>query len=443
MAKYVIEGGVPLRGRVKLLGAKNVGFKLLIASLLADSPSTIDNVARTKDVEAVKEIIKELGGKAEWIGDHQINVNPRGLNNTNVAGCYGEKTRAPTLCVGPPGGDQIGQRPIERHVQGFASLGLKIQGGDEGLEISGSLHGGKYRFEKNSHTGTESLILAAVRAKGKTVIENAAAEPEVDDLITFLNQMGAKIKRVSPRTIEIEGVQRLAGTTSRVMPDRNEAVTFACTALVTSGDIEIEEAKREHLGAFEGVLKRAGATFEFSSDGLHVWRKAGADLKATDITTAPHPGFMTDWQPLWAVVGACSAGTSIIHETVFESRFKYVESLQKMGAKIEFFNPKVDNPQEFYNRKITSRDCFSRARYNFNWTDEMVRMPHAIKIYGPTQLRGQNLQVPDIRAGATLVLAALSAKGKSTLEGVEHIERGYENLEGRLGSLGAKIKRAV
>jgi len=196
--------------------------------------------------------------------------------------------------------------------------------------------------------------------------------------------------------------------------------------LVTSGDIEIEGAKREHLVAFEEALNQTGASFEFSDQGLRVWREPGSKLKPTKITTTPYPGFMTDWQPLWAVVGTTAYGVSTIHETVFESRFKYVESLQRMGARVEFFNPKVDNPQEFY---------------NFNWTDEMEKTPHAIKIHGPTQLRGQNLQVSDIRAGATLVLATLSAKGESHLDGVEHIERGYENLEGRLQSLGAKIKK--
>jgi UDP-N-acetylglucosamine 1-carboxyvinyltransferase len=440
MAKYVVEGGVPLRGRVKLLGAKNVGFKLLIASLLADSPSTIDNVARIRDVEAVCEIIKGLGGKAEFVSDHKVTVDPRGLNNPNVPVCQGEKTRAPTLCVGPlvarfgrafvaaPGGDAIGQRPINRHMKGFESLGLVAEEKEGGLELRGKPRGGVYKFEKNSHTGTESLILAAVRAKGKTVIENAAAEPEVDDLIAFLNKMGAKIHRNNPRTIGIEGVEKLNGTNYQVMSDRNEAVTFACAALVTSGDIEIEGARKEHLKSFEEALQKAEATFEFSNNSLHVWRKAGTSLKATEIATAPHPGFMTDWQPLWAVVDTSASEVSTIHETVFESRFKYVESLQKMGAKIEFFDPKVKDPDSFY---------------NFNWDRKSAAENHAIKITGPTNLQGKDLVVSDIRAGATLVLAALSAKGESSLEGIEHIERGYENLEGRLQSLGAKIRKVV
>lgn len=438
MARFVIRGGVPLKGQIKLLGAKNVGFKLLIAALAADSPSVIDNVARIKDVETVKEIVEDLGGKVEFIANHKIKVDPRGLKSSSVPGCYGEKTRAPTLCVGPlvarfgkafvslPGGDQIGQRPVDRHIEGLTSLGLVVKGRNGGLEFTGNLQGGRYRFEKNSHTGTESLILAAVRAKGKTIIENAASEPEVTDLIGFLNKMGAKIKRVEPKIIEIEGVNKLVGTDYSVMPDRNEAVTFAAAALVTNGDIKIEEARKEHLLAFEKALGESGATFEFSEKALHVWRASGTNLKATNITTAPHPGFMTDWQPLWATVMTQAVGTSIIHETVFESRFAYVSYLRKMGAKIEFFNPTVVDPEKSYN--------FSRG-------ETAAKDPHAIKIFGPCQLRGKRLTVSDIRAGATLVLAALAARGESVLEDIEHIERGYENLEGRLETLGAKIKK--
>ena len=438
MAKYVIEGGVPLRGKVKLLGAKNVGFKLLIASLLADSPSTIDNVAKVRDIEVVKEIIEGLGGRVDWIGSHKVRVDPSGLNNNNVPTCQGEKTRAPTLCVGPlvarfgrafvsvPGGDAIGQRPIDRHIKGFESLGLVAAEKEGGLELSGDPRGCAYKFEKNSHTGTESLILAAVRAKGKTVIENAAAEPEVDDLIAFLNQMGAKIRRIKPRTVEIDGVQKLVGTDFRVMPDRNEAVTFACAALVTWGDIEIEGTRREHLVAFEEALNQTGASFEFFENGLHVWREEGLDLKATNVTTAPAPGFMTDWQPLWSTVMTGAEGESRVHETVFENRFAYVANLQKMGAKIEFFDPKVKDPDSFY---------------NFNWDRKSAAENHAIKITGPANLQGKDLVVSDIRAGATLVLAALAAKGESTLENIEHIERGYEDLGGRLATLGAKIKK--
>jgi len=438
MAKYVIEGGVPLRGKINLFGAKNVGFKLLVAALLADTPSVIDNVSRVRDVEVVKEIIEDLGGKVEFIDDHKIRVDPRGLNNPNIPTCHGEKTRAPTLCVGPlvarfgkafvsiPGGDAIGSRPVDRHVKGFESLGLVAKETEGGWELSGDPRGGTYKFEKNSHTGTESLILAAACAKGKTTIENAAAEPEVDDLIGFLKRMGAKIKRSNSRTIEIEGVQKLVGTDYKVMPDRNEAVTFAAAALVTGGDIEIEGAKREHLIAFEEALTAAGASFEFSEKALHVWREQGSILKATNITTLPHPGFMTDWQPLWATLMTQAVGTSIIHETVFESRFGYVPYLQKMGAKIDFFNPEVKNPESFY---------------NFNWTADSAKKPHAIKIFGPSRLQGKKLAVSDVRAGATLVLAALSANGESVLDNIEHIERGYENLEGRLESLGARIRK--
>jgi UDP-N-acetylglucosamine 1-carboxyvinyltransferase len=436
MAKYVIEGGTPLQGNVSLLGAKNVGFKMLIAALLCDGPSQIDNIPHINDIEVVMQVIGELGGKVSWIGDHKIQIDPAKLDYFKVNSVHGDKTRAPTLFVGPlvskfgkaivplPGGDAIGKRPLERHIAGFKALGLTVTEQSEGLEFSGNLTGGRYRFEKNSHTGTESLILAAVRANGKTTIENAAAEPEVVDLISFLNRCGAAIRRTSPRTIEIEGKKSLSGAQYKIMPDRNEAVTFACAALVTGGNINILEKGRLFLGAFEKAMKQAGTEFELSAEGLHV--RSGRRLKATKITTAPHPGFMTDWQPLWATVMTQASGTSEIHETIFESRFSYLDSLRLMGADVQTFEPEVANPGQFY---------------NFNWGQHSKDSIHAVKITGPTQLLGKNIDIADIRAGATLTLAALAAKGESNLSNIVHIERGYEKLEERLEGLGARIRK--
>jgi UDP-N-acetylglucosamine 1-carboxyvinyltransferase len=284
--------------------------------------------------------------------------------------------------------------------------------------------GTNYRFTKNSHTGTEALIMAAVLASGKTVLENAALEPEIDDLIEMLTTMGARIRRRYHRVIEIEGVPSLHGTIHRVMPDRNEAVSYAVAALATKGDIIVENAKREHLEAFLEKLEETGGGYEIGRYGIRFYYRG--PLRATDVVTEPHPGFMTDWQPLWAVVLTQSVGTSIIHETVFPTRFQYLKDLQTMGAKASLFNPEV----KYFDKT-----------YNFNRHDDHPSFYHAAKITGLTPLKAGNFTVKDLRMGATLVLAAIAAKGTTTLHGTEHIDRGYEDLPGRLNSLGASIVR--
>ena len=266
--------------------------------------------------------------------------------------------------------------------------------------------------------------MAACLANGKTKLENAAAEPEVDELISFLNKMGAKIKRVKPREIEVTGVNSLKGTVYKVMPDRNEAVTFGCMALGTKGEIEIENVKAEDIGAFVKQVRAADGGIKPNDNTLRVFYKN--TLKPTNSRTAPHPGFMTDWQSQWMALMTQAVGESIIHETIFESRFGSVQHLANMGAEIELFSPSVKNPQE---------------TYSFEWNEETAALPHAAKVFGPRLLHGSKLVVSDIRAGATLVFAALMAEGTSEVEGIEHIERGYEDLEGRLEKLGAKIMR--
>jgi UDP-N-acetylglucosamine 1-carboxyvinyltransferase len=436
MAKYVIEGGVPLRGSVKIPGAKNAGFKLMIASLLSDQMSTLSNVPYIRDVVAVKKIIESLGSKVEF-SDDTMQICCK-LSDWKVPEELGVKSRAsfmylPVLLhrfkkgkVYLPVGDRIGARPIDRFLEGLEKMGAEIKVGDGEVEASSpkGLTGCDYRFEKNSHTGTEALLMAACLAKGKTVLENAAAEPEVDELISFLNKMGAKIKRVKPREIEVTGVNSLKGTVYKVMPDRNEAVTFGCIALGTKGEIEIENVKAEDIGAFVKQVRLADGGIKPNDNKLRVFYKN--TLKPTNIQTAPHPGFMTDWQSQWMALMTQAAGESIIHETIFESRFGSVQHLANMGAEIELFSPGVKNPKE---------------TYSFEWSEETAALPHAAKVFGPRLLHGSKLTVSDIRAGATLVFAALMAEGKSEVEGIEHIERGYEDLEGRLEKLGAKIMR--
>ena len=266
--------------------------------------------------------------------------------------------------------------------------------------------------------------MAAVLATGKTVLENAAEEPEVTDLINFLNEMGAKITRTRPRTIEIEGVKELAGATYKVMPDRNEVVSYACAALASKGDIIVENAKAQDLTAFLEKLDEIKAGYEVKEYGIRFYYKE--PLQATNVQTAIHPGFMTDWQPLWAVLMCHAVGKSQIHETVMQSRFQYVEVLRQMGAKIDLITPPIPpDPEQFY---------------NFNWADRKETDVHAIEIIGPTRFIGGEFTAHDLRAGAIILIAAISGVGQTRLYGIEEIKRGYSKIDEKLSLLGAKIQ---
>jgi len=437
MGKFIIEGGYPLRGTVALAGAKNSGFKLVIASLLADSPSEIIGYSRIGDIEITQKIIESLGGKVERT-NHHLKVISKNLSSFTVPYDLGKISRACSFFVPPllfrfgkaffpvPGGDKIGPRPINLHLAGLEALGATVKIRNKLYEVDApqGLRGNKFRFKINTHTGTETLLMAAAFARGRTVLENAAEEPEVDDMIAFLNKMGAKIKRLGSRKIEIRGVQKFRGAQHEVMPDRNEAVTFGVAALATMGDVFVERAKPEHLQAFLEKAKECGGGYQTTTRGIRFWRNN--ELQATQIKALPYPGFMTDWQPLWAVLMTQAKGESEIIETIHNFRFNYVKNLVAMGAKIKPFNPKVKNPEKFY---------------NFLPEHNLKSYYHGIKIKGPTPFKGKRIAIPDIRAGATLTLAALIAQGKSTLTGIEHLDRGYENLDERLRKLGARIKR--
>ncbi len=266
--------------------------------------------------------------------------------------------------------------------------------------------------------------MAAVLAKGITMLKNASQEPEVDELIEFLNKMGAKIKKIAPRTIKITGVKELHGMEHTLMPDRNEAVSFAVAALATKGDVLIQNARADHLTAFLEKVSQAGGGCKEESDGIRFFHQK--PLKAVNIVTRPHPGFMTDWQPLWTTLMTQAEGESQVVETIHNFRFHYVSDLKKMGAQITLYNPKPKNPEKFY---------------NFNLKDDKKKFHHAAKVLGPTPLKPIKTQVSDIRSGATLVLAALIAKGASVLTDVFHIDRGYEHLDLKLKKLCANIRR--
>lgn len=437
MEKYIIIGNNPLKGQIELSGAKNVAMKTLVAALLTDNKVVIRNVPLISSVTGTANIIKPLNVKVKFLPNNTAEINASSIKYHPIPLELGGLYRTATMIIGPllarfgkavvpnPGGCRLGKRPIDRHIEGLKALGAKIKYKNGYFYARcNKLTGARFRFLKNTHTGTETLILAAVLASGKTIIENASFEPEVDDLISFLVSMGAKIKRVKERVIVIEGVKNLRGTNYKIMLDRNEAVTFAIAAYVTRGNIFVKDLDTKTIASFLEMLTKAKAGFEVTKKGIRFYN----DTKYyhTDLKTAPFPGFMTDWQAPWAVFAIQAEGISTVHETVFESRFGYVAELRKMGAQIEFYKPKIKDPKKFY---------------NFNWEDRNPDFHQAIKIYGPKQLHSAIVEVTDLRAGATLVLAALAASGKSIIYGIEHIDRGYEHFEQRLAKLGANIKR--
>ncbi|HYD35513.1 MAG TPA: UDP-N-acetylglucosamine 1-carboxyvinyltransferase [Vitreimonas sp.] len=438
MSTYVIQGGTPLFGSVRVGGAKNASYKLMIAALLAKSPSRLLNFSHISDVALVARLIEMLGGRAHQVGERAYVVDPANLNQWTISREHGEASRASTMFIPAllhrfgraevplPGGDKIGRRPLERHFQGLQAMGARVTEEADLIRVEADgLKGADYTFAKNSHTGTETLVMAAALAEGKTILRNAAEETEVDDLITFLNAMGAKIRRTEPRTIEIEGVTELQGAIFKIMPDQNQVVSFACAALATKGDVIVENARPDDLEIFLAKLKAAGAGYEVGSYGIRFFYQQ--PLRAVEVTTAIHPGFKTDWQPLWVTMMTQAEGDSILHETVSQNRFQYVESLNTMGADIELFNPQVENPE---------------AVYNFNWDDRTDKDRYAAKIHGPSLLTAGEFTVKDLRHGATLMIAGMIARGTTVLHDPDHhIDRGYELLDTQFRSMGAQIER--
>ncbi len=438
MEKFEIKGGKTLQGTVNVSGAKNVALKALIAACLTDEEIVIHNVPLISDFFTMVDMIKELGGKV-ILTDHTITIRIKSFTKHELSLETAAKIRTSFMFLAPllhrtgkaiipnPGGCRLGARPIDRLVDGLNEMGANITySSDDGYfyaEATG-LHGTEFTFPKNTHTGTETLIIAAVLAKGKTTLHNAAQEPEIDELIELLNAMGADIRRTAPRVIEIKGVSKLHTATYTIKPDRNEVVTFAIAAIVTKGDVLVKGAKSDVLKEFLDYLTQAGGGIEETSEGIRFFAKNG--LTAVNVKTCPHPGFMTDWQAPWAILMTQAEGKSTIHETVFEDKFGYIADLKKMGAKVTLFNPEISNKEKVY---------------NFNLDDDRPEFFHAVQISGPTALHNAVATMVDLRAGAAIVIAALAAKGKSTIFGIEKLDRGYEDFEKRLTSLGAEIKR--
>lgn len=435
MRKYTIHGGKELAGEVTISGSKNVVLKAIVAACLTSEKVLIKNVPLIADVFTMLELVKDIGGEVQIL-DHSIEIHVPEIKTHMIPLEAGAKTRTSTLFLAPllaraneaiipnPGGCRIGARPIDRIVSGLEKMGAEItyhsEDGYFHAKAANGMKGAEYTFEKNSHTGTETLLLSAALAKGKTIIKNAALEPEVDSLIELLNSMGAHIKR-SDRTIEIEGVEHLHGTEFTLPQDRNEVVTFAVISALTGGKIWIKDVDFSVLGTFMDECEKAGIKVEKKENGARFYTEG--EIHPTNITTEPHPGFMTDWQGVWAILMTQAEGVSYIHETVYENRFGYKSELEKMGAKLEFIADDVTNPEEFY---------------NFNYDRENEHQ-QKIEITGKTVLHNAVLEMSDLRAGATVVIASLIAKGDSVVYGVEHVERGYEDFDKRLRSLGADI----
>lgn len=436
MTSFKIIGGSPLKGAVRIGGAKNASFKLMIAAACGIGESRLLNMSKIGDVDVTYKTLEAIGIKCSRPGDNTVYIVGSDLTTDTIPHFTGEKTRAATLFAGlllnkkgkavipMPGGCALGDRPIGRHLDGFRAMGATIVETDMGIvmEAKNGLHGTTYRFDKKSHTGTEALIIAGVLAKGQTIIDNAGLEPEIDDLITFFNQMGAKVKRVGD-TIEIDGVKELHGATHAVMSDRNEAVSYATMAIATRGDVIIEGAEAQHLQSFLFELDKVGGRYEISDYGIRFWYDK--PLRASDLSTAPEPGFMTDWQPLWTTMMTQAEGVSTVIETVTQHRLAFTNQLVEMGADIKYFDPNPLDPATFY---------------EFNYP-ETTPYPHAVRITGPTPFVGKHLTVPDLRGGATLVMAAILAKGESIIDNIELIDRGYERFDERLQNLSADITR--
>jgi len=443
MDKLIINGGKRLTGSISVSGAKNVALKALVAACLTDEEVVIENIPLISDFMVMVNIIRQLGGKVT-IKDHTVYVKVKNFRNDKISLEDAAKIRTSAMFMAPllarlkkaiipnPGGCRIGARPIDRTINGLKKMGFDVNyNSDDGYFY---LKASKkelvrdniitYRFEKSTHTGTETLIMTAVLFKGKIILENAAEEPETDELIALLNKMGAKIQRINSRTIVIKGVKRLHGARFTIGLDRNEIITFAISGIVTKGDVFIKNAHTVELSAFLQKLKEARAGVEIKKDGIRFYYDD--PLRSADIQTSIYPGFMTDWQGPWAVLMTQANGVSTIHETVYENRFGYVKELKKMGADVSLFNPIVKN---------------SSKVYNFNLSDNSPEYFHALKVYGSTKLHDAVVAISDLRAGATLVLAALLAPLQSIIFGVEHLDRGYERFEERLNSLGAKIAR--
>lgn len=417
MAKLLVHKSAPLKGTVRVNGAKNSVLKLLAASILAQSPCTIENVPELLDVEVMITLLEALGLKVEYDREKEV-VYTEPAETLMCEAPYEliQKMRASFVVMGPllarkgvakvsmPGGCAIGARPIDLHLKGFQALGAQVNLGHGYIEAKAEngLKGAEIYLDFPSVGATENIMMAATMAEGVTVIQNAAKEPEIVDLANFLNEMGANVKGAGTDTIRVKGVEKLLGAKHQTIPDRIITATYMVAAAMTQGDITIENVVSSHVKPVAAKLREMGAVVEDSDDVIRV---VGTNtLKAVDITTLPYPGFPTDAQAQFMALLAVASGTSVINETVFENRFLHVAEINRMGANI-----KIEG--------------------------------HSAVIQGTPKLQGAQVKATDLRAGAALVLAGLIADGITEVSEIYHIDRGYPQIERDLRSLGAKIER--
>ena len=415
MDKLSIEGGVPLRGEVAASGAKNAALPILTAALLTTDTLTVRNVPHLHDVSTMLRLLGQMGVTTTLDDKNGVSLNAANLSKPEATYDMVKTMRASVLVLGPlvarcgearvslPGGCAIGLRPVDQHIKGLQAMGATITV-EHGYMVARAprLKGARICTDIVTVTGTENLMMAATLAEGATVIENAAREPEVTDLAHCLVAMGARIQGAGTDIITIEGVDKLHGATTHVIPDRIETGTFLVAAAVTGGDVRITGARPAHLEAVLAKLKEAGVTVETGEDWIHV--NASGRLKAVNLRTAPYPAFPTDMQAQFMALNAVAEGTGIVHEDIFENRFMHVQELQRLGADID-----VDG--------------------------------HTAVVKGVATLDGATVMATDLRASASLVIAGLVARGTTIVDRIYHLDRGYDAIEEKLSRLGARIKR--
>lgn len=415
MEQYVIKGGNPLVGEVEISGAKNAALPILAAVVMTDETVKIENIPDVRDVNVLMQAMQEIGVHIEHIDRHTVKMNASQIRDLTVDNDYIKKIRASYYLIGAllgkykraevalPGGCNIGSRPIDQHIKGFKALGADIRiAHGKIIATADKLVGSHIYMDVVTVGATINILMAAVLAEGQTIIENAAKEPHVVDLANFLNSMGANIKGAGTDVIRIRGVQHLHGTEYSVIPDQIEAGTFMFAAAATRGDVTVKNVIPKHLESISAKLIEIGCEIKESDDAVRV--VSAKPLTHTHVKTLAYPGFPTDMQPQIAVTLALAQGTSIVTESIFENRFKYVDELAKMGAMI----------------KVEGNTAI---------------------IDGIEKYTGANLNAPDLRAGAALVIAGLAAEGVTVVDDIIYIQRGYEDFSKKLKGLGAQIEK--
>src|ERR1700726_692167 len=418
MDKLVIRGGEPLLGTIRVSGAKNAALPCMAAALLTDEPVILENIPQVRDIQTTRNLLAAMGAEVELgygRAQHRTTINCATLAAPEASYELVKTMRASTLVLGPlvarcgrarvslPGGCAIGARPIDLHIKGLERLGAKITQEHGYIEArTDRLKGAEIVFDKITVTGTEDLLMAATLADGETILQNCAREPEVADLADLLNKMGAQVEGAGTSTIRVQGVSKLHGAKHRIIPDRIEAGTFIIAGALTGGDVNITGCDPSHLDALLAKLHEVGIKTAQSADSVRVM--GDGPFKAADIMTEEYPGFPTDMQAQYMALATQAEGTSVITENIFENRFMHVSELMRMGANI----------------KIEGRRAVVR---------------------GPSPLSAAAVLASDLRASASLVLAALVAEGESIIDRVYHIDRGYENIEEKLKGVGAQIRR--